>query len=259
MTILNEYYKYENISKEREQELFENIDSEENREEIIKSHLKLVANIAKRYSFLSPPLLEDLLQEGTLGLIESIYKFDPSLGFRFSTFASFRIRNSIKKSLRKAAFSFYVPNKKVHMAFRLARKMRQNKELSNQDMSLNDICESMNCEPRQARDLLFLLSCNEEPFDDNKISKNINTEKLDMKLKLMEIREILSYFNKKDRKIMDLRYNHGKSWRQISEKTDMSHEGCRKRHGKIILLIKSQLFNKEAKTVIMQKQRKIKM
>jgi len=239
MDILD-YYKYDNISKERELELFKNIESKENREEIIKSHLKLVAKIAKRYSFLSPDLLEDLTQEGTLGLIESIFSFNPSLGFRFSTFAAFRIRNNIRKSLRKAAFSFYVPSRKIHLAFSLSNKIRET-----ENMSITDICDVMKCEPSQAEDLLFIISCTEEPLNENSVSKEIDTNHLDKKLKMIEINELLSYFCSEDRKIIELRYDHNQSWRQIAKSIGMSHEGCRKRHYKIISLIKSQIFHKK--------------
>lgn len=239
MSILEEYYKYENISKERELELFKDINNEENKEELVKSHLKLVAKIAKKYSFLNPSMFEDLIQDGTLGMVLAIDRFDPSLGFRFSTFASFYIRNQMRQSLRKSAFLFHIPSTKTHQLFKLINEMRKAKELDDSVMSLTEISEVMDCSLSQARELTSILLCKERYCQES--SKAIDVEKLDEKLKIIEVTEALSYFNEKDRNIVKLRYNHGKSWRSIGSHVGMSHEGCRKRHDRIIELIKSHL------------------
>jgi len=240
MSILDEYYKFENISEEREKELFENIKDEKNRNEIIKSHLKLVAKIAKKYSFLNPSMFEDLIQEGTLGLVLSIDRFNPLLGFRFSTFALFYIRNHIRQSLRKSAFIFHVPSKKLHQILKLVNEMKKSEQLTGSEMHITKICEVMDCSQDQAGDFVSILF-DKKSYCESMASKAIDIEGLDKKLKLIEIKEILSYFSEKDRKIIDLRYNHSCSWRDIGIKIGISHEGCRKKHDKIIELIRSHL------------------
>jgi RNA polymerase sigma factor (sigma-70 family) len=218
MGILEDYNKFKNISKKKEKELFQDIDNKENRHEIIQSHLKLVSKIAKKYSFLNGNVFEDLVQEGTLGLVLAIDKFDPSLEFRFSTFASFYIRNQIRKYLRSSAYLFHIPENKIHKMFKIIKESPENMDIS----SLGD-------------DVLCILLCKERYYEE------INKNKIEYKMELLEVYELLNYFCEKDRLIINLRYNEGRTWREISSIVGMSHEGCRKRHDKIIFLIRKNI------------------
>ena len=68
------------------------------REEMIRSNLRLVISIAKRYNNLGIPL-SDLIEEGNIGLMRAVDKFEPSKGFRFSTYAAWWIKQSISRSI----------------------------------------------------------------------------------------------------------------------------------------------------------------
>lgn len=68
------------------------------REEMIRSNLRLVISIAKRYSNLGIPL-SDLIEEGNIGLMRAVGKFDPNRGFRFSTYAAWWIKQSISRAI----------------------------------------------------------------------------------------------------------------------------------------------------------------
>jgi len=96
-----QFYEYENLTKVRENELFLDVKKEENREEIVKSHLKLVLKISRPYCSQNKNLSLDIIQEGIIGLIESIDFFDFSYNCRFSTIASHFIRNKIRTFLNK--------------------------------------------------------------------------------------------------------------------------------------------------------------
>jgi len=70
------------------------------RHKMIQSNLRLVINIAKKYSYLGVPML-DLIEEGNLGLMKAVTRFDPSAGFRFSTYATFLISLEGSRGLTK--------------------------------------------------------------------------------------------------------------------------------------------------------------
>ena len=102
--MINIYYqeikKFSSLTIEEEQKLLISIKhgDQQARKRLIESNLRLVTNIARQYHRPNVELL-DLIQEGNLGLIEAVDKFDCEMGYRFSTFAVWRIRISILKFL----------------------------------------------------------------------------------------------------------------------------------------------------------------
>src|SRR3989338_9205302 len=71
---------------------------EQARKQMIRANLRLVINIAKRYFYLGVPFL-DLIEEGNLGLMKAVDKYNPGKGFRFSTYAAWWIRQAITRSI----------------------------------------------------------------------------------------------------------------------------------------------------------------
>lgn len=79
------------------------------RERLITSNLRLVISIAQRYRHLGVPLM-DLIQEGNIGLMTAVSKFDPTLGYKFSTYATWWIRQAVLRALVKYIRSVPVPD-----------------------------------------------------------------------------------------------------------------------------------------------------
>jgi RNA polymerase primary sigma factor len=96
---------------------------EQARKKMIQSNLRLVINIAKRYMRLGTPFL-DLIEEGNLGLMKAVDKFNPNKGFRFSTYAAWWIKQGITRSLSEQGKMIRVP---VYMND-IITKWRKNKE-----------------------------------------------------------------------------------------------------------------------------------
>jgi RNA polymerase primary sigma factor len=100
-------------------------DGQRAREHVIKANTRLVVSIAKRYIGRGVPLL-DLIQEGNLGLMKAVKKYDYTRGFRFSTYATWWIRQTISRAISDQSRTIRVP---VHMSDRIRQLYRANHEL----------------------------------------------------------------------------------------------------------------------------------
>lgn len=100
------------------------------RQRMIESNLRLVVKIARRYINRGLPLL-DLIEEGNLGLIHAVKKFDPERGFRFSTYATWWIRQTIERAIMNQSGSVRLPIhiiKDINSVLRAARLLRQDQD-----------------------------------------------------------------------------------------------------------------------------------
>ena len=96
------------------------------RQRLIEKNLRLVVSVAKKYRGMGLPF-EDLIQEGNLGLMTAVRKFDPELGYRFSTYATWWIRQAVQRAVADKARTIRVP---VHMGEKIRRVSRASGELS---------------------------------------------------------------------------------------------------------------------------------
>jgi len=100
---------------------------EEARQRMIESNLRLVVKIARRYINRGLPFL-DLIEEGNLGLIHAVKKFDPERGFRFSTYATWWIRQNIERAIMNQSRTVRLPIhiiKDINSCLRAMRRLRQ--------------------------------------------------------------------------------------------------------------------------------------
>ena len=125
------------------------------RQRMIVSNLRLVVKIARRYLNRGLPLL-DLIEEGNLGLIHAVKKFDPERGFRFSTYATWWIRQTIERALMNQTRTIRLPIhviKELNVCLREARRLRQD---CARDPTAQEIAEGLDKAPKDVQRLLEL-------------------------------------------------------------------------------------------------------
>jgi RNA polymerase nonessential primary-like sigma factor len=125
------------------------------RQRMIESNLRLVVKIARRYVERGLPLL-DLIEEGNLGLMHAVTKFDPERGFRFSTYATWWIRQTIERAIMNQSRTVRLPIhviKDINACLRAARSLRQE---SDSAPTATDIAGYMNRDPEDVEQLIAL-------------------------------------------------------------------------------------------------------
>ena len=179
---MREISKIPLLTPEEEKELFikyKNATSEEEKEEIgekiVKANLRLVISIAKRYADKGLDLL-DLIQEGNMGLIKTIEKFDVDKGHKFSTYAYWWIRQSVTRAIADQGRTIRIP---VHMFEQVNKVLKTRRILlqeTGREPSSLEIAERLDITEDEVREMLRIAQ------DPASLDKPINAEESDSSL-----------------------------------------------------------------------------
>ena len=264
---LRDIRNYKVLNKEEELELLLRAkqDDEEAKDKLILSNLRLVVNIAKNYVNKGLGFI-DLISEGNFGLIHAIEKFDPSKGFRFSTYAVWWIKQSITKAIISKGREIRIPSYKHDLLNKVNKYILEHVMKTSSYPSLEQIAEGTGISEKKVQKVMLefqdLISLNAAIGDDIYLEDTISQDEEDSlenqvlgEIERTEINEMLNVLKPREKEILKLRYGLDgyeiHTLEEIGQKFSITRERVRQIEKKTLQNLKNR-FSEELKMYLLK-------
>jgi RNA polymerase primary sigma factor len=215
---LNEMARFPLLTAEEEVELAKRIERGDQaaKERMINSNLRLVVSIAKRWQGHELSLL-DLIQEGIIGLIRAVEKFDWRRGFKFSTYATWWIRQAVQRAVASKSRTIRVPNDVFQHEMTIARVERELRQSLDRQPTDDEVARASRLRPeqvRRVREAARAVTSLDRPVGESELplgelfpaQTEAPGEAVEVGLERRAVREALAKLPETEREVLQLRY-----------------------------------------------------
>ena len=257
---LKEIGKVPLLNAQQEIELAKRIvaGDEDAKQDLINANLRLVISIAKRYAGRGMPFL-DLIQEGNMGLIKAVEKFDYTKGFKFSTYATWWIRQAITRAIADQARTIRIPVHMVETINKITRAQRQLVQELGRDPTAEEISDKLEGSLSAAR-IREIQRINQEPVsletpigeeDDSHLGDFLEDKEVESpseyttkSLLKDELYDVMKELTDREARVLELRYglldNHPRTLEEVGKEFGVTRERIRQIEAKAIKKLRSR-------------------
>ena len=251
----NEISKVPLLSPEEQFELFKRFSMGDSsvKQKLIESNLRLVVSVAKTFRDRGIPFL-DLIQEGNIGLLKAIEKFDYSRGFRFSTYACWWIKQQIRRAIGDQAKIIRIPIYIVESIGKITKAKAEFQQANNHDPTIRELADATGLPFLRVREILYYIK---DPLslDQSIKSEDSNTEfgefvsdthspnpieKIEDREKIEMLKKAISTLEYRERKILEMRFGFG----------DYDREYTLEETGEVLGITRERVRQIQAKSVV---------